>query len=150
MSRAPLSSIGLVPLTEDTRQRLLDAGVSEESLGELTELGGQSLLLLHDRAKDEGEGRPSCFARKFDPGAFLCAGCVFMPQCWPRDHSYMNLLKGGEADPPPGVPRRVLEQYVGDHKVRVPAPPPSGKRAPPPPPARKRRAPPPPPPRRKR
>lgn len=144
----PLSSYDSVPLTDETRDRLLGAGVNEAKLAHLTEMGGQGLLLLYQREQDGDDSRPHCFGADYQPESRLCRGCLFAPSCWWNDHDYMSKVTKGLAPLPPGVPDRVWNEKTGQFKPKKAIPPPPAKAVPPPPPkggARKKAPPPPPP-----
>ena len=141
--RVPLSSLDMVPLTDETRQRLIDAGIQPKR--GLSEMGAQAVLTMHAHVNDDaGAHAPDCYQRKYTPSSALCAGCVYGPRCWRNDHGYLRRLQAGGAPMPIGVPLDVVKARMADVDALPSAPPPpSRKRAPPPP--KKRRAPPPPP-----
>lgn len=140
----PLSSLDAVPMTSDTRAALIEAGVPESRLVGLSELGAQSLLVLHrEMSDDDGQYAPGCFRAMYDPTASLCRGCVYSPRCWRSDRRYLERLGREEVGPPPGVPAAAVKARL-EQIAAMPSPPaPPRKKPPPAPPARK--APPPPP-----
>lgn len=167
----PLSSLEVVPLTDETRHRLLDLGVGEDRIVGLSEMGGQSLLTLHEHVNDdEGAYAPPCFMREFDPIDRLCQGCVYQPRCWRADRGYLAKLADGSVPRPSGVPGHVVDARLAQldgapepepppvkaapkkappppsKSTLAPPSPPAARSVPPPPPKRKA---PPPPPRRK-
>ena len=152
----PLSSLDMVPMTADTRQRLADAGMDLRRIAGLSEMGGQSLLVLNQHVNDdEGAHAPSCYQNGYEPASAMCRGCVYAPRCWRSDANYLDRLRAGLAGEPPGVPSHVVAARLAPSAEPIIPPPPAlqadrRKVAPPSPPARKRKAvPPPPPPRRK-
>lgn len=145
--RAPLSSLRLVPATEETQGRMRDAGIRFEP--GLTEHGAQALLALRIELDGGEAGAPACYQRAYDPTADLCAGCVFQPRCWRSDLAYLHRLGDGKVAPPPGVPEQVVLERIAHGRDRaLPPAAPTRRPAPPPPPARTRPEPPPPPVRR--
>jgi hypothetical protein len=116
IEQIPLSSIGFVPLTTETREKLIAIGVPEDTLFRLSEIGGQSVLAL--RAAEDGEdSRPDCYA-SYDPTNPLCAGCLWSPRCWSSSPEYLRELQAGRAARPVGVP----DQFV-DERLGAPVPP---------------------------
>lgn len=157
-----LSSYSAIPLTEETRARLLDLGKKPSELVGLSEMTGQSILALHDKFDVSEANAPHCFTREFDPARKLCQGCLFAPQCWRKDVRYLNGVQAGEVDPPPWVGSEDVQARLLWADGRAPKPPPrkarsapqrasGGKRKPPPkrakrkPPPKRRKAPKPPP-----
>lgn len=144
---APLSSLEIIPLTADTRQKLVDLGVDPKRIRGLTEMGGQSLLTLHQQVHDDdGAHVPDCYRSEFDPCAALCKGCVYQPRCWRGDEGYLRRLVDGQTSRPVGVPDRVIDRRIEEFEEQATANP--ARKAPPPPPKRKKKTPPPPPPRK--
>ncbi len=145
-STVRLSSVGVIPLTPDTRAVLLAAGVQPESLEGLSEGGGQSILAMRSHFDGETFAPPSCFQKRYDPVSRLCGGCVFQPRCWRGDGRYLAAVEAGTSSPPPGVPPLAVEARTDALAARaaVPAParppvrPPARPTAPPagPPPRR--------------
>lgn len=130
--KSPLSSLASVPLTDETRQRLLIVpGITETSIADLSEMGGQGLLALHvDVVSEDDDHHPGCFRVEYDAESTLCAGCVYQPQCWRSDLSYLHALGGGTVPSPPGVPQVAVTDRVEHASKRRPAPPPSRRATP--------------------
>lgn len=126
-----LGSVAFAPLSEETRTRLLDAGVPPAELECQTELWGQSVLALHHREEFD---QPQCYGQLFNPAADLCSGCVFMPTCWSEDRAYLQRLKAGDARAPAGVPQHVVAAKLAGVQPsgRRKAPPPKKVKQPPP------------------
>ena len=139
-SKADLSSLAAVPITDGTRAELDEAGIDEADYEGMSELGARNILLI--RGRESGvEGLPSCYRQDYDPADDFCGGCVHSPSCWSGDGRYVGLLRSGKAGPPCGVPAHVVEARLGDPERTPPAPParkapPSPVRRPPPPPTR--------------
>lgn len=131
LNKAALSSLAQVPITDETCDKLIAAGVSEASLRSLSEMAGQSLLALRADLASEDQGYPRCFRLAFDPRDKFCEGCTFAPTCWQGDLKYLHALTAGKVPAPLGVPTIVLEERMNaaQHKPIVP-PPPKRKGAP--------------------
>ena len=129
LRRIPLSSVASVPLSEPTRQKLIEKGVPESDLFRKTELWGQSILAVKmPVAKKPTRNAPSCYRREFDPKSDLCAGCAWMATCWRSCRSYLDQMPG--AGYPPGVPRSLVDARL--KKLGKRSLPPRKKRKPPP------------------
>lgn len=112
----PLSSASLVPLTEETRQRLIRHGVAADVIAELTEMGGLALLDLSD---EELGNAPVCFGA-YDRANRLCDGCVFKPHC-----------KGQRRPMRPSKKKSGRPVRPSKKEKKTPPPRPGKKRAPP-------------------
>lgn len=102
-----LSSFGTIPITPETRARLVAVGV-DVPFG-LSEAGGRSLLVV---AGESLEGRPGCYQREYDPEQELCQGCLVMPSCWRACASYLEKARMGLADAPEGVTAAELAEVI--------------------------------------
>lgn len=122
-----LSSLD-IPLTDETRRKLLDTGISEAVIRDLSEMGGQSLLVLRSKDENGKADKPVCFRRRYDPTSALCQGCIISVSCWRGDRRYLERLKGGHSDPPPGVPDSVVADRIKAVTSRAIAPPPPKKK----------------------
>lgn len=123
LKRVQLSSVGLVPLTDETRKKLIELGVTTEETFAQTEIWGRSILTLRmPQRKIRSDQAPACYWREYDPSSDLCTGCTWMPSCWRSTSSYLDELKAGEASPPPGVPKHVVEARLGRMALRSPPP----------------------------
>ena len=74
--RIPLSSVPLVRMTEETRARLVMAGVTPDD--QASESEAQALIAV--RCGEIVFSLPHCY-RQFDARAALCAGCVVQASC---------------------------------------------------------------------
>lgn len=126
MGLTKLSSLD-VPLTGETRKRLESAGIPATTISGLSEMGGQSLLALRNAEEDNDE-KPVCYRRKYNPKSALCMGCIVAVSCWRSDRPYLERVKGGHSDPPPGVPSKVVSERVKVVTERPVAPPPPRKK----------------------
>ena len=126
LPRVQLSSVGLIALTDETREALTEVGVSEEQAFGQTEIWGRSILTLKKFVlKVPADQAPTCYRKEFDPESDLCAGCTWMPSCWQSSPDYLEALKSGKAKPPPGVPKHVVEKRMGSfehNRKRLPPP----------------------------
>ena len=133
-----LSSMPFVPLTSETRDRLLAAGVGEDAITHLTEMGGQALLSLRADLHDEFDGAPPCYRKEYNPTSPVCGGCVMQPTCWSHDSRYMKLLLAQQAPAPMHVPITIVEERMQQLRGPAATPPPPRRApkvgAPPPPP----------------
>ena len=145
----PLSSMSSIPVTAATRDALVDAGVSPSNIHGLSEMGAQSLLVLHQHVNDsDGTHAPDCYQRQYAPATPMCRGCVYAPRCWRSDARYLKLLTDQKAMEPAGVPEHVVTARLADvADAPTPPPPPikAARSAPPTPPPRQRKSAPPPP-----
>lgn len=121
---SPLSTLAAIPLTSDTRAKLIAYGVKEEALARLTEMGGQGLLALHADLGMAADEAPPCFRREYDPKSLLCAGCVMQPHCWSHDQRYLTALVEGRAERPSQVPSELVDRRIAEVRGPLTAPPP--------------------------
>ena len=76
MTEVPISSLALVPVTEDTRQKLIDYGVEVPA----TEAEALGLEELRDDASVDA---PTCFG-EYARGLKQCVSCNFRGPCEAR------------------------------------------------------------------
>ena len=115
-----------IPLTNETRERLVSIGVSSSTISSMSEMGGQALLSLRSDYSDKDH--PSCFRRVYDSASALCQGCIVGVSCWRGDRRYLERLKSGKVAPPLGVPSQVVDERIKVVTSRPATPPPPKKK----------------------